>query len=143
LFQHAFGCAVNEVGTKPTPKSYGISQPTRVFFLDPINLSLGNIFILPKIMTAAIFYLHISYGQSMLGLFRVPGAPPPSLVTRSRPRPVNARDCGRAFRCPTIFNTAVQTQSQGLAKAIQWWVLVLPACFQISTRVANLFRLRR
>jgi len=88
LLHHAFGCAVSGVGSQPTPKSHGISQPIRVCFLGPIILSLGNIFILPKIMTAAIFYLHIAYGQSMLSLFWVPGAPPPSLVTRSRPRRV-------------------------------------------------------
>lgn len=94
-------------------------------------------------MTAAIFYLHISYGQSMLSLFWAPGAPPASLVTRSRPRQVNARDCCRAFRCPTIFNTTAQTQSQDLAMAIQWWVLMLPVRFLISAGVANPFRLRR
>ncbi|RFP88516.1 hypothetical protein DZK27_08515 [Rhodobacteraceae bacterium 63075] len=106
-------------------------------------MSLGNVFILPKIMTAAIFYLHIIYGQSMLSLFWVPGAPPPSLVTRSRLRLVNARDCCRAFRCPTIFNTTAQTQSQELAKAIQRSVLVLPAWFLIPVRVADPFRLWR
>ncbi|NHQ73978.1 hypothetical protein HAT86_05790 [Roseovarius gahaiensis] len=94
-------------------------------------------------MTAAIFYLHISYGQSMLSLFWVPGAPPPSLVTRSRPRRVNARDCCRAFRCPTLFDTTAQTQSQELAKAIQRSVLVLPAWFLIPVRVADPFRLWR
>ncbi|WP_179379952.1 hypothetical protein [Jannaschia marina] len=82
-------------------------------------------------MTAAIFYLHIINGQNMLSLFWVPGAPPSSLVTRSRPRLANARDCCRAFHCPTIFNTAAQTQTQESAMAIQWWVLVLPSCFLI------------
>lgn len=140
MLHHAFSCAVNGVGTKPTPKVYGISQPIRVCFLGPIFLSLGNIFILPKIMTAAIFYLHIIHGQNMLSLFWVPGAPPPSLVTRSRPRLVNARDCCRAFRCPTIFNTTAQTQSQETAMAIQWWVLMLLVRFLISVRVADPFR---
>lgn len=132
MLHHAFVCAVSGVGTKPTPKSIGISPPIRVCVLGPIILSLGNVFILPKIMTAAIFYLHIITGQNMLSLFWVPGAPPPSLVTRSRPRLVNARDCCRAFHCPTIFNTAAQTQTQESAMAIQWWVLVLPAGFLIS-----------
>lgn len=138
MLHHAFGCAGSGVGSNPTPKSHGISQPIRVCFLDPVISSLGNVFNLPKMMTAAIFYLHISYEQNMLSLFWVPGALPPSLITRSRPRLVNARDCFRAFRCPTIFNTTTQTQSQELAMAILWWVLVLPACFQISSRVPGL-----
>lgn len=64
----------------------------------------------------------------MLSLFWVPGAPPPSLVTRSRPRLVNARDCFRAFHCPTIFNTAAQTQSQELAALVHRSRIVPHGC---------------
>lgn len=143
MLHHAFICAVSGVGTKPTPKSIGISQPTRVCILDPIILSLDNVFILPKIMTFAIFYLRIINGQNMLSLFWVPSASPSSLVTRSRPRLANARDCCRAFHCPTIFNTAAQTQSQEMTIPTPWWVMMLPDCFLISAGVADPFRLRR